>query len=460
MKKITLLFILIAFNYSFSQMTINDAFTTQQLIEDQLIGNPNFPTSNFISSTGTDFGSVNGLAAFNSNGADIAFSQGIVLSTGNVLSIPGANITVISEGGNSWPGDTDLESATSVNNTNNASFIQFDFVAQVEAISLDFIMASEEYGTFECGFPDTFAFFLTDLTSGVTINIAVVPGTVTPISIFTVRGGGNNDCNPVNDSYFDRYNFDVSAATANPDYIIPEISPINFNGQTEVFTLMGNLVIGNNYRIKIVIADASDTAFDSALFIRKSSFGAVPLMEQEPSDIVIVDNDNDGSSVFNLRVNEPQMLGSVDTSIYSFGFDYYTTLADAEAETNAISNPEAYTNTADPETVYVNMRNTFTDMFITNSFKIATDPALLSVEDFILDQVKVYPNPVVDKLQISNQDGAITGVEIYNIRGQLVTSLTNDSTNTLEINFESYTKGVYLVRLISNQGSSYRRIIK
>ncbi|WP_034059704.1 choice-of-anchor L domain-containing protein [Lacinutrix jangbogonensis] len=379
MKKIFFLFFLIAFNYSFSQISINESYTSQELIEDQLIGNPNFPASNFITSTGTNFGGVNGLAAFNSNGADIAFNQGIVLSTGNVLSIPGPNTSILNEGGMSWFGDSDLETITAVNSTRNASFIQFDFVAQVEAVSLDFILASEEYGIFECQFPDTFAFILTDITTGVSTNIALVPGTILPISILNVRGGGNDSCAPNNEVYFDRYNYDTTSATANPDFVLPQDSSINFNGQTEVFMLMGDLVIGNNYNIKIVIADALDNLFDSALFVRRSSFGALPTMEQEPSDIVIQDTDNNGNSVFNLRINEAQMLGSVDTSIYSFDFKYYTTLADAEADTNAIVNPEAYTNTSVLETTYVNMRNTFTGTRITIDFKIATDATLLDV---------------------------------------------------------------------------------
>ena len=460
MRKLLLLAILIAFNYSFAQITINESYTTQQLIEDELIGNPNFPASNFISSSGLDFGSVNGLAAFNSNGTDLDFTEGIVLSTGNVMSIPGPNTTIISEGSSAWPGDTDLEFYTAVSSTNNASFIQFDFEAQVPTVSLDFILASEEYGAFECNFPDTFAFILTNIVTGTSQNIALVPGTSDPISILNVRGGGSDSCAPTNQVYFDRYNYDVSAATANPDYVLPQDSPINFNGQTKAFMLLGDLVIGDIYSIKIVIADATDIAYDSALFIRKSSFGAMPIMEQEPDDVVVDDTDNNGTSVFNLRVNETQMLGAVDTTIYTFDFKYYLTLADAETETNEITNPEAYTNTMDPETIYVNMRNSFTGSFITNNFKIATDPALLSVDNFELKEVKVYPNPVKDILFIEDGNSSVLKVEIYNMQGQLITSKVKVESNNLEINFQNYNDGIYLVKLISNEGINYKRIIK
>ena len=86
-----------------------------------------------------------------------------------------------------WPGDADLEAVINEGTTNNASIIEFDFVPFIEAMSFEFIFAAEEYGTFQCGFSDAFAFLLTDTVTGVTTNIAVVPGTTTPVSVFTIR---------------------------------------------------------------------------------------------------------------------------------------------------------------------------------------------------------------------------------------------------------------------------------
>ncbi|TYB70485.1 T9SS type A sorting domain-containing protein [Bizionia saleffrena] len=459
MKKKILFIFLIICNYSFSQLTIDDINTTQQLIQDELVGNPNFPMSNLVVSTGVDFGEVNGVATFTANGADIAFAQGIVLSTGNVLSIPGGNTSVLSEGTSNWLGDSDLEMITGVSTSFNASVIQFDFLAQVESISFDFLMVSEEYGVFECSYADTFAVILTSLNTGVSVNLALVPNTTTPISILNVRGGANTSCSPENEAYFHRYNYEVTNVPANPDYILPADSPINFNGQTEVFELTGDLVIGDNYSFKIVVADASDSSYDSALFVKKNSFGAIPIMEQEPGDVVVEDTDNNGSSVFNLRDNETLMLGSVDTSIYTFNFNYYLTLLDAETGVNAISNPEAYTNTEDPETIYVSMENAFTGRRITNSFRISTDSALLSTKNFELEGLEIYPNPVIDKLFITNTK-AIIKVEIYNMHGQLIVSQFSNDDADLIVDFENLANGLYFLKLESDKGTIYKRILK
>ena len=458
--KITLLVALfISFNLSFSQMQIYEGFTTQELIQDVLIGNPNFPASNFVKITGTDFGDDNGIAAFYSNGVDIAFDEGIVLSTGDVTNISGPNSSILSSGSFDWVGDADLETVTSVANTYNASSIQFDFVAQVSSIGLDFLLASEEYGDFECSFPDTFAFILTNNLTGVSENIALVPETTTPISILTVRGGGNTACVAVNEDYFDRYNYDLSGTSAS--YILAEDSPINFNGQTEVFVLMGSLEIGTSYTVKIVIGDSLDTVYDSALFVRNSSFGAFPEIEQEPEDLVVEDTDNNGSSVFNLRTSEPQMLGSVDTSVYSFLFSYYNSLIDAEEGTNEINNPEAYTNSTEGEEIFVRMSNAYTGTAITSSFRIATDEAFLDVNESILSELKVFPNPVIDELFVSNSKSFIESIDVYNILGRTVVSEFESLNNErIKVDFSNLPNGIYLLKIDTQKGSVFKRILK
>src|SRR5690606_29325467 len=121
---------------------------------------------------------------------------------------------------------------------------------------------SEEYGTFQCTFSDAFAFFLTDTSTGLTQNIALVPNTTTPISVVTIRDSiYNPDCPSVNPEYFGEY-------TAN--------GVIAMNGLTTVMTASANIIPGNMYHVKMVIADRNDAGFDSAVFIEAGSFSAGP----------------------------------------------------------------------------------------------------------------------------------------------------------------------------------------
>ncbi|WP_232730369.1 choice-of-anchor L domain-containing protein [Lacinutrix sp. Bg11-31] len=240
-------------------------YNAQQLVEDVLIDSPCAAVSNIVSSSGNDFGSVNGIGSFTAIPGAFGFEAGIVLSSGSALDAEGPEDSNQSAGGGTWPGDADLEAQIGGTNTNNASYLQFDFTPTVSQISFDFIFASEEYGTFQCGFTDAFAFLLTDQTTGITTNLALVPGTTDVVTVFTVRDNTwNGGCPSANPTFFDAY-YGAGGLPGNN-------SPINFLGYTVPMTAISNVTPDNPYTIKLVIADALDTAYDAAVFLGAGSF--------------------------------------------------------------------------------------------------------------------------------------------------------------------------------------------
>ncbi|HRN98410.1 MAG TPA: fibronectin type III domain-containing protein, partial [Flavobacterium sp.] len=128
-------------------------YTQVQLIQDVLLNSTCASASNITWSTGTNFGSTNGIGYFERNGADFPFENGIVLSTGNAAEAPGPNLDIQSNGNDAWPGDADLEAvlaAQGINDeTNNATIFEFDFIPITNSISFRFVFASEEYGVFQ-----------------------------------------------------------------------------------------------------------------------------------------------------------------------------------------------------------------------------------------------------------------------------------------------------------------------
>lgn len=259
----------------FSQITIDESLSINEIIEDVLVDNPCADVSNFIASTGVNFSNnPNGIGVFNANGSDFVYESGIVISSGGVSGAPGPNdVDIVVNGGNNlWPGDSDLEEATNGSSTFNASFIQFDFVPTVNTISFNFLMASEEYNqNFECIFSDAFAFILTDQQTGDVQNLAVLPGTNIPIEVTNIRPAvmaqPDEDiagCPPVNQEFFDKYNF-------NP-FNDPLQAAIAYDGQTISLKAEANVILGNTYTIKLVVADNGDAAFDTAIFLEAGSF--------------------------------------------------------------------------------------------------------------------------------------------------------------------------------------------
>jgi len=189
-----LLFLLLLSSIKGLSQSINvntSTYTVPQLVNNVLINSSCVTANNISWSTGTNFGSVNGIGYFSNNNPNFPMQSGVVLSTGNVLEAGGPNTTHLSSGSSNWAGDATLEATLAASgismNSTNASVLEFDFVALSSHFDFKFLFASEEYGNFQCQYSDAFAFLLTNLNTGVTTNLAVVPGTNTPISVVTIR---------------------------------------------------------------------------------------------------------------------------------------------------------------------------------------------------------------------------------------------------------------------------------
>lgn len=251
-------------------------FTNEQLVTNILVNNPCVDISNITSSTGTNFGSVNGIGYFTNSNPYFPLNSGLVLSTGNAVNVGGPNLNILSNGNEDvlWynNGDEDLEALMQATTgetmiSRNTTKLEFDFTSQNEFMSFNFLFASEEYGTFQCQYADAFAFLLTDLVTGVTKNLAVVPGTDIPVSVVTIKDGQYNPlCISQNEAFFDAFFEEPLAQTA----------AVNFNGQTVLMSASSEIIANRAYHIKLVIADRQDGAYDSAVFIQAGSFSSGP----------------------------------------------------------------------------------------------------------------------------------------------------------------------------------------
>jgi gliding motility-associated-like protein len=243
------------------------SYTVPQLVNNVLINSTCVSATNVTWSTGSNFGSTNGIGFFQNTNPNFQMQSGVVLSTGNAVNAVGPNSSLLNDGVASWPGDTNLETTLAAAGipmvSKNATVLEFDFTPISPNFSFDFIFASEEYGNFQCLYSDAFAFLLTNTITGITTNLAVVPSTNTPISVVTIRDFQyNSSCQSVNAQYFGSFNGGSAAAN----------SATNFNGQTKVLTASSVLTAGVPYHIKLVIADRSDPQSDSAIFLSSNSF--------------------------------------------------------------------------------------------------------------------------------------------------------------------------------------------
>lgn len=268
MKKYSVLLLICACLMSFfslsQQIAIDDSYTVQQLIQNNF-GQGCIQISNISSQVNSQVNGLNSFksfGSFDSSGTNFPLQNGMVITTGNVLSgANGLNPAVLGEGDNNWTTDPDLETALGISGTLNATSIEFDFISISNLIQFNYIFASEEYDPpFECTFTDSFVFLITESGSGNPYtNIAVVPGTSTPVNSTNIHPDFSPQfCGPQNEQYFDGYS----------------LGNTNFNGRTTIMTSTASILPNVQYHIKIIIADQDDKYKDSAIFLEGNSFNA------------------------------------------------------------------------------------------------------------------------------------------------------------------------------------------
>lgn len=220
-----------------------------------------------IVGSGLAFGSFQG-------GRDIVgFDRGLIISTGNATAVAGPNSSNNTSGSIGTNGDPQL-SAMSGQVTKDAAILEFDFVPSSTTVSFDYAFGSEEYSEYvNTVFNDVFAFWLNG------VNVALVPGTGLPVTINNVNNGYGNPipCGggavPSNPAYF-LDNAIGSATVCDPVGSATRYAGTELDGLTVVFTVTATVTANIINRIRFAIADASDSAYDSVVFLRAGSFSA------------------------------------------------------------------------------------------------------------------------------------------------------------------------------------------
>ncbi len=223
------------------------------------------------------------------------FKDGIVLSTGYARKAGNSIVTsplgdILGTGG-----DMDLENAISPSQPlYDATYIEFDFVPFNNQITFNYLFASEEYYSFyPCGgYSDGFALLLKKQGDANYTNLAVLPNN-TPVSVTNIVPS-NYDCGPINAEYFGGHN------SANIE--------TNFNGRVVPLKAMANVIPGQTYHFKMVLADAGDEQFDSAVFLEAGSFNIGVQFQNQNGESL--------SSTVKMCANTPQTLVAT-TSIAS-----------------------------------------------------------------------------------------------------------------------------------------------
>ncbi len=264
---------------AFAQVTVDNSMSPQQLVEDVLVGQGVQISNVTYNGQANVPGGQPGIGSFEAtDNAIVPLAGGVVLATTNVTTIPVSSTGF--GGGSGQSGDPDLSMLAGGQNMNDISILEFDFVPIGDTIRFNFIFASNEYQSFTCSnYNDVFGFFLSGPGingpfSNNAKNIALVPNTNVPIGINTLNSGSSSSSSTTNCDNAD------PNWQANSVYFVNNIPQqvIDFNGLTVPLTAWSEVICGETYHIKLAIADAVDSGFDSGVFLEAGSFASTPIV--------------------------------------------------------------------------------------------------------------------------------------------------------------------------------------
>lgn len=251
-----------------AQLSVSSVPTPTQLVSNILLGSGVSATNITYSGGATARGSFNCIG-----GCNVGLSNGVLLTSGAVSNAIGPNTSTGAGTATGAGSDIDLNPLNpGGSNPQDAAVLQFDFMVATDSLRFRYVWASEEYHDYvnsSCN--DVFGFFVNGPGIVGKKNIALIPGTTTPISINNVNNGyapgGTSPSGPcTNCGYFT----DNTGGTT-----------VQYDGMTTVLTAATKVCPCENYHIKLAVQDFCDGAFDSGVFLEGNSFqsiGEIPVL--------------------------------------------------------------------------------------------------------------------------------------------------------------------------------------
>lgn len=455
------------------QVSIDTSASIEDLIQNNLIQGC-VEVSDISSPVNGSVSGLNSFGYFERGNSNFPFENGIILSTGNANSAGNEEITsVLNEGNDTWGTDADLDSALGISGTLNATSIEFNFVSISNQIQFNYILASEEYfANFPCEYSDGFAFLIREAGSNDPFtNIALVPGTNTPVNTTTIHDEIVGFCGASNAQFFEGYN----------------LGDTNYNGRTTVLSATATIQPNVQYQIKLIIADQTDENYDSAVFVQGNSFDATVDLGADfstcASDVVLDgninnpnasyswylngslingennptltaqqtgnyrveieitlasgnciieddiniqlsstqssnpitdfelcdDSSNDSFELFDLSTKDSEVLASVPASSYSIS--YHLSSSDAQNNSNPVSG--TIQNTTSPQTIYVRIEDNINGCLAFSSFNL------------IVNSVPVITNPTPLEICDDQDTDGFTTIDLTLKDNEITNGQTN-----------------------------------
>ncbi|MCF8246357.1 MAG: choice-of-anchor L domain-containing protein [Saprospiraceae bacterium] len=389
-----------------SNLFIDTSYTAEQMVMDF------FANSCATPSNVTYNGAPATMAFFEGANTNLGVNAGIVISTGDVTLIA-ADASTFVTGAMSGAGDSDLQNLNSGGFPSyDAAVLEFDLtVTDGGDMNFQYVFGSEEYpewvGT---SFNDVFGFLFNSPSNPNYTNIALIPGAGIPVSINNVNGGLNSQYYIANDTL------------GNADIV--------FDGMTTPLLASFMAVDNETYHIKIGVADISDAAFDSGVFIGIESLCGDSLLTP-PAEAIATVTGNTVTFQNNSRY----------ATVWHWDF--------GDGTTSDERYPAPHTYAQDGQyTVILTTQN----WCCTDSYTIPVQVGASATNEATSRPFSIQPNPATDYVQLTLANLETVDYQLLDLAGRTV--LYGTTTSGTKLDLRGLTPGAYLF-LVKNERGVY-----
>lgn len=314
-----------------------------------------------------------------SDGLDkIGFPTGALLTTGDAKFAETFNTSNSGDADqiNSTNSDPDLAQIMAGATPRDAIVVEFDFITNGSLVEFEYVFASDEYAEEVCSpFNDAFGFFISGpgisgTFTNMAKNVALIPGTNTPVSINTVNGGqiggfgSPGGCGGPGDPGLNNTAYYIDNLFNNPvgNPLNEGNAQLAYDGHTVVMTASCPVICGEVYHIKLVIGNANDHFKDSGVFLKEGSMRSdfelgpltaspIPVCEGDPLTLTVA---GDPSYTYTWSTGQTGVGLTSITVPAVFGQDTYSVTATNVDGCELTSSVNVITHSASNNPPFVN----------------------------------------------------------------------------------------------------------
>lgn len=205
-------------------------------------------------------------------------------------------------------------------------------------------------------------------------------------------------------------------------------------GATYTWTFNGEVLSENNFDLvtteegtyNVLIDNIPNECNKTIIGEAIVSFFEVPIIANQPEDILICDDNNDNNWSFDFsNIIDPQIIGNQDSTLFST--HYFESQDDADNNENEITFP--YQNISNPQEIFVRIdNNEFSNCYDTTSFfiEIFNTPIINPIDDIeicdddsdgnTMNGQTVYDLESLNSIILGNQDSSLYNISYHNLQ--------------------------------------------